>query len=473
MKIRGEGINDAWLRVIKALSENGKEYAPRGRRIKELLNVSVEIENPKKRILSTPIRKISLPFAFGELLWYLSANNKVEPMEYYSKMMKSFSDDGETLNSAYGYRIFGKHKDLPFDQWQFVVDKLKEDPDSRQAIIHLHTPNNKPTKDEVCTLTLQFFIRNGKLDMVVNMRSNDIIWGFTYDVFSFTTFQELMANELGVDVGKYFHNAGSMHIYEKDYFYFDFLKVYDSLIYMTKFDQEFSYDSLTRHSEDLDDLILNEEAYREYREYADVNTYSIDNHALQVIDEVLYQYRILKMQGKNELRKHLRYDNIYHGMMRNYISGKKLDESKLLITDGCDGAGKSTFIRRASFQSILDVIAFEKPYNDFNKQIYFNTALLSGDVVLDRFYLSEWVYSKIFGRASRVNWDDVTHLEKLLNFRNANYLFFDTDPKICYERLDNEDKQTFSFEQIERICDSYELMFRVCNIKDKNKFSKC
>src|SRR5690554_6804175 len=172
--IIANGISDAWVKVVKELDVNGRETGPRGKKTKEITNMSVKIKNPRKRILSLPVRKISLPFAFGELAWYLQGRNDVAMMEYYSKMMRSFSDDGETLNSAYGYRIFGKHPMLPFNQWEFVIEKLKQDPDSRQAVIHLKTPNNKPTKDEVCTKDLQFLIRDGKLDLHVNMRSNDI-----------------------------------------------------------------------------------------------------------------------------------------------------------------------------------------------------------------------------------------------------------------------------------------------------------
>src|SRR5690606_23041711 len=55
-----------------------------------------------------------------------------------------------------------------------------------------------------------------KLHMITSMRSNDFIFGFQYDVVMFTMLQETIANSLGIDVGNYIHNAGSMHVY-KDY----------------------------------------------------------------------------------------------------------------------------------------------------------------------------------------------------------------------------------------------------------------
>lgn len=466
MNIVAEGINDAWLQVVKAL-EKAQEYSPRGLKIREVLNMSVEIKDPRKRVLSLPIRNISLPFEFGELCWYLSARNDVGMMEYYSKKMSSFSDDGETLNSAYGYRIFGHHKDLPFNQWEHVVNQLKADRESRQAVIHLHTPNDKKTKDEVCTLGLQFLIRDGKLDMIVNMRSNDIVWGFTYDVFSFTTFQELMANELEVEVGTYYHNAASMHIYEKDFGYFDHLEIFDELMYMTKYDTRFDFEGITIHDPEWENLFANESIYRT-KPNGPLVALHIENNALKTMNETLFLYRVYKVHGKQTLSNILLHDNIYHIMMRNYISRKTLKDSALVIVDGCDGAGKTTFI-----DSVLELgfqeLAFASPSPDFNRLVYFNTALTTGHLILDRFFISEIVYSRKFKRTGIISVTDVDVLERLLNYREAEYIFMNTDPVTCHSRLDETDSKMFELKDIAEICDAYEMAYRVSNIKRKRR----
>ncbi len=49
------------------------------------------------------------------------------------------------------------------------------------------------------------------------MRSNDAIWGLPYDVFFFTMLQELLACELGRQLGTYTHVVGSLHLYENHY----------------------------------------------------------------------------------------------------------------------------------------------------------------------------------------------------------------------------------------------------------------
>jgi hypothetical protein len=99
-----------------------------------------------------------------------------------------------------------------------VLDELRKDPDSRRAVIHIRELRDGfDLPDVPCTLALQFLLREGKLNLVVHMRSNDIVLGTCYDVPAFTIMQEVMANDLGVELGSYFHFANSMHVYERHY----------------------------------------------------------------------------------------------------------------------------------------------------------------------------------------------------------------------------------------------------------------
>lgn len=184
-----------------------------GEVVGEILNAHIVIQDPTRGIVNSDTRKMPMRYAIGELAWYMSGSNKVKDIEKYSKFWGNLTDDGETLNSAYGYRIFEK---FGFDQWGYIKSMLTKDPLSRQAIIHIKDPSPHPTKDTPCTLTLQFQIRDNKLYMTTNMRSNDIWLGFPYDVFAFTFFQVKLAMELDCDLGSYTHNAGSLHLYRKD-----------------------------------------------------------------------------------------------------------------------------------------------------------------------------------------------------------------------------------------------------------------
>ncbi len=73
-----------------------------------------------------------------------------------------------------------------------------------------------------CTLALQFLIRNDSLHLTTYMRSNDLLFGFTYDQAIFTLFQEKMLLELKefyptLEMGTYTHVVTSLHAYEKHF----------------------------------------------------------------------------------------------------------------------------------------------------------------------------------------------------------------------------------------------------------------
>jgi len=205
---------ETWYDTLKGHQVNGFFQPSRaGNVVGEILNAVTVIRDPTRGIVQSDIRKFSMRYAIGELLWYLSGSNKLTDISKFAKFWEGISDDGETINSAYGHRIF---EFFGFNQWVDVKSKLIADPYSRQAIIHIKDASSKPTKDVPCTVALQYQIRDNKLHATTFMRSNDIWLGFPYDVFAFTSLQILMAMELGVDIGEYTHIAGSLHLYEKD-----------------------------------------------------------------------------------------------------------------------------------------------------------------------------------------------------------------------------------------------------------------
>ena len=218
-----QSFTHCYLSLVRNVYENPTfESAPRGQNVKEILGASFTILNPRDRIPYVAGRKFSTTYMVAELVWYLSGNNKTEWISRYSSFWKKISDDGITANSAYGARLFRTHPKIAqgrLDQWSYVVNELKNDPDSRRAIMHIRVPDDSldAKLDVPCTIALQFFIRDGKLHQVANMRSSDVIFGIAYDIPAFTIFQELLANELEVEIGTYTHTSNSLHIYERHF----------------------------------------------------------------------------------------------------------------------------------------------------------------------------------------------------------------------------------------------------------------
>ena len=218
-----QSFTDCYLSLVKNVYESPQfEASPRGQKVKEILGASFTINNPRDRIPYVAGRKFSVTYMVAELLWYLSGNNETKWISRYSSFWNNISDDGVTANSAYGARLLKAHPKIAqgrIDQWSYVINELKNDPDSRRAIMHIRVPDDSidAKLDVPCTLALQFFIRDGKLHQVANMRSSDVIFGIAYDIPAFTIFQELLANELGVELGTYTHTSNSLHIYERHF----------------------------------------------------------------------------------------------------------------------------------------------------------------------------------------------------------------------------------------------------------------
>ena len=202
---------DHWFNILnnQNLNAQSRDGGVKG----EILNAVTVITDPTRGIVQSTIRKMPMRYAVGELMWYLSGSNKLSAIQNYTSAWDRMSDDGKTVNSNYGWCI---HKKYGFDQWEYVKDLLMLDPNSRQAVLHIKTADNTPSKDVNCTVCLQFLLRDGELHATVYMRSNDIWMGFPYDVFSFTALQCKMAMELGVKMGTYTHIAGSLHLYERN-----------------------------------------------------------------------------------------------------------------------------------------------------------------------------------------------------------------------------------------------------------------
>jgi thymidylate synthase len=224
-------LNADYQKAISDLMNHGYESAPRGQKTKEIINYSFSLVNPRNRIVHFPDRKTSLKYLLGEFIWYISGSADPKGILPYAKFWDSIRNPDGTVNSNYGTRLFGHHQDSlvtrdgqKMSQWQAVINILTKDNDSRQAIVNIHMPSDRwdGNKDVPCTISLQFLIRDWRLHMIVTMRSNDVIMGTSNDIFQFTMLQEALALELrktmpALELGYYYHNAGSLHIYERHF----------------------------------------------------------------------------------------------------------------------------------------------------------------------------------------------------------------------------------------------------------------
>lgn len=209
MDITSNNINKIYSRMCDELSHARKVNGTR-----EINNAKITLTNITNNVISC--RNISVAYCLGELLWYFTARNDVKFISRFSSFWSKISDDGVTNNSAYGYVLMKKHG---FNQIEKIIELLKYDPNSRRAVLNINEANEHviETKDEPCTICLQFLIRDNKLHCTAIMRSNDIWLGFPYDVVFFTELQKYIASRLMVGYGTYTHFATSLHVYDRDF----------------------------------------------------------------------------------------------------------------------------------------------------------------------------------------------------------------------------------------------------------------
>lgn len=220
-------FDETLKKTMEKLSQSENHSSPRGLKTKELINYSVCINNPRLTILTNPHRKLSIEYLKAEFDWYLSGELNIDKIKQHASMWEKIKNPDGTVNSNYGYFVF--HQKFNYDnqlinQFQYCFDCLLNDIDSRQAVINFNQLHHKykNNKDFVCTLSLQFLIRNNQLHSIVNMRSCDIVYGASYDIPWFSYIQLLLLEKLtksglNISLGQLYHNSASLHIYEKHF----------------------------------------------------------------------------------------------------------------------------------------------------------------------------------------------------------------------------------------------------------------
>ena len=180
---------------------------------KALFNVGFYITDPMDNKIINKERNWKLDYAKAEWKWYLSEMRNISTLgEIYGKVpeiWKRMANSDGNVNSNYGWQWSRN------DQIDYVIDLLRQQPNTRQAAITIldMKEHDTFTFDTPCTYAVQFTIVHGRLDMCVTMRSNDLWYGFCNDQYQFSNMQDMISLELGIKPGTYYHFAHNMHLY--------------------------------------------------------------------------------------------------------------------------------------------------------------------------------------------------------------------------------------------------------------------
>ena len=159
--------------------------------------------------------------AIDEILWiWQKKSNNVNDLN--SHIWDQWADEDGSIGKAYGYQMAKKYEFKTkqgiqlMDQVDFVLYLLKNDQSSLRIMTNIF--NHAELKDmalEPCAYGTQWFVKQGKLHLILNQRSQDMLAANGWNVMQYAGLQCMFAQIAGLEVGTLTHNIGDCHIYDR------------------------------------------------------------------------------------------------------------------------------------------------------------------------------------------------------------------------------------------------------------------
>ena len=159
--------------------------------------------------------------AIDEILWiWQKKSNNVKDLN--SHIWDQWADENGSIGKAYGYQMAKKYEFKTkqgiqlMDQVDFVLYLLKNDQSSRRIMTNIF--NHSELKDmalEPCVYGTQWLVKQGKLHLILNQRSQDMLAANGWNVMQYAALQCMFAQIAGLEVGTLTHNIGDCHIYDR------------------------------------------------------------------------------------------------------------------------------------------------------------------------------------------------------------------------------------------------------------------
>ena len=163
------------------------------------------------------VRKINFRAAVDELLWiWQKKSNNVN--ELNSHIWDSWADETGSIGKAYGYQLGVKHvyPEGEFDQVDRVLYDLKHNPQSRRIMTNIYVHQDLHEMHLYpCAYSMTFNVANGKLNGILNQRSNDVAVANNWNVVQYSALLMMLAQVSGLKVGELVHVIADAHIYDR------------------------------------------------------------------------------------------------------------------------------------------------------------------------------------------------------------------------------------------------------------------
>ena len=206
-----------YLDLIKHVMENGVDKEDRtGTGTRSVFGYQLRCNLADGFPLLTT-KKVHLKSIIYELLWFLRGDTNVRWLQEHGvRIWNEWADENGELGPVYGHqwRSWPDYKGGTIDQIQYVLDQLKNNPNSRRMIVSAW---NVAEVNEMalppCHTIFQFYVAGDRLSLQLYQRSADTFLGVPFNIASYALLLQMMAQVTGYKAGDFIHTTGDTHLY--------------------------------------------------------------------------------------------------------------------------------------------------------------------------------------------------------------------------------------------------------------------
>ena len=159
--------------------------------------------------------------AIDEILWiWQKKSNKVSDLN--SHIWDQWAGEDGTIGKAYGYQLAKKYEFKTkegmqtLDQVDYMLYLLKHDPASRRIMTNIFDFGDlKDMNLEPCAFGTQWLVKEGKLHLILNQRSQDMLAANGWNTMQYAALLCMVAQCVDLKPGTLTHNIGDCHIYDR------------------------------------------------------------------------------------------------------------------------------------------------------------------------------------------------------------------------------------------------------------------
>ena len=162
-------------------------------------------------------KKLHIRSIIHELLWFLSGNTNIRYLQENGvTIWDEWADENGDLGPVYGsqWRSWPAPDGRKIDQISQVVEQIKRNPDSRRLLVSAwNVAEIERMALPPCHYAFQFYVADGKLSCMLNMRSVDTFLGLPFNIASYALLTHMVAQQCGLQVGELVWSGGDVHLY--------------------------------------------------------------------------------------------------------------------------------------------------------------------------------------------------------------------------------------------------------------------